>query len=176
MGFICLWMKQVENKPTLVCICSSAGQILHPKWTTKILHPTPARDRLPLTHPTYNSQVVLLAPTLAILPDPQGRISQVSRVIKVIRSMDGKMHLHLQDRCTQRGLKTQVHRAAVAQSNRNLFCLKNAWVHVDLEVMWLSGSGVNRAGGGGGLFEVGVLIMFWYIYIFLPDFAVLCLW
>ncbi|PKU40465.1 cysteine-rich and transmembrane domain-containing protein 1 [Limosa lapponica baueri] len=56
----------------------------------------------------HSNQVVLLAHTQAIPPDPLGHTSQASQVIKVIRSMDGKMHLHrLQDQCMQMGLKTQ---------------------------------------------------------------------
>ncbi|XP_068815696.1 cysteine-rich and transmembrane domain-containing protein 1 isoform X2 [Struthio camelus] len=55
----------------------------------------------------HNNQVVLQAHTQVIHLGLLDLISQVNQAIKVIRSMDGKMHLHLQDQSMQMGLKTQ---------------------------------------------------------------------
>ena len=107
----------------------------------------------------HSNRVVLLARTQAILLDLLGRTSQASQVIKVIPSMDGKMHLRLQDQCMQMGLKTQVCLGAMVQCNRDPFWLANARVHVDLEVIWLPVSGSNGPGGGGDLFEVAILFI-----------------
>lgn len=56
----------------------------------------------------HSSQGALLARTPAIPLDPPGPTSQASQATKDTPSMDGRTHLHLQDRCTQMGRKTQV--------------------------------------------------------------------
>ncbi|KAK2524930.1 hypothetical protein Q9233_009249 [Columba guinea] len=83
-----------------------------------------------------SSRAVLPARTPAIRPDPPGRTRhrQASRVIKVIPSMDGKMHLRLQDQCMQMGRKTQPQKGMCQEKLRGewVCCFGQSGIETDL--------------------------------------------